>query len=358
MKPYIFSFFLCLLLLQSCNSSKAEENNNEISASKVVSQGVNVSVQNIIPSVFQKQIISNGLIEASQKSELRFKTSEHIAVIKVKNGQKVAKGQVIAQLENEVVLNQLSKTQIELAKAKTKLQEEKINYGLDNEKEIDIDATVLRNLHIKSGYLEAKNALENAELIYKQTFLRAPISGVVANIETKAGSFITSGDVFCTIINQNNMEVLFSVQENELQVIKKNQEISITPFAHPDKDYQGTITEINPMVGENGLVKIRAKVKSTTEMLFDGMNAKVLINRPIEDVIVVPKEALVLRSNKEVVFTVENGLAKWNYVKVLDQNSNSYAINEGLKVGDTIIVSGNMNLSHDAKVNITFNEEE
>ena len=78
------------------------------------------------------------------------------------------------------------------------------------------------------------------------------------------------------------------------------------------------------------------------------------VNKQVKNVIVVPKEALVLRSNKKVVFTLENGVAKWNYVTELHENSTHYAIKKGenLKRTDTIIVSGNMNLSHDAKVNV------
>jgi len=210
---------LICLILMSCNSLQKESPLLEVSQSQnIATQGIDVNVQKINPTRFQKQIISNGIIESSQKSELRFKTSEHLVKINVMNGQKVNKGQVLAQLDNEVILNQLNKAKIDLAKAETKLQEEKINYGLGSQEDSSINSYVLRNLHIKSGYLEAKNALENAQLLYEQTFLKSPISGVVANIEAKTGDFITSNDVFCTIVNQSSMEAVFSVSENEFKL--------------------------------------------------------------------------------------------------------------------------------------------
>ena len=156
--------------------------------------------------------------------------------------------------------------------------------------------------------------------------------------------------MFCTVIAQQKLEVVFSVLENELSFIKKNQAVLISSFVDESKSYKGAITEINPIVDKNGLIQIKAKVNIPDNTLFDGMHVKVIINQPIKDVIVIPKEALVLRSNKEVVFTVEDGLAKWNYVEVQDENSTSYAIKKGLKLGDTIVVSGNMNLAHDSKV--------
>ncbi len=150
------------------------------------------------------------------------------------------------------------------------------------------------------------------------------------------------------------MEVSFSVLENEFAFVSKGQEIDIQSFANKNRHFKGVITEINPIVDKNGLIKIKAKVTSKNTGLLDGMNVKIFINKPLKNVLVIPKKALVLRSNKEVVFTVEKGLAKWNYVEVVGENSNSYAVKKGLKTTDTIIVSGNLNLSHDAKINTIF----
>lgn len=344
-------FILLLFCLLSCNNTStvtiAEASET---ATKLSSPGVLVNSHVLEKQVFQKQIIANGKVAANQKSELRFKTTERIASIKVKNGQKAHKGQLLATLDNDLLANKLDKAKLDVAKANSKLQEEKINYSISDK----ITPTVLKELHIKSGYLEAKNALENAQLLYNQTMLKAPFDGVVANIETKTGNYITGSDIFCVLIGQQQLEVVFSVLENEMSFIEHNQKVEITSFVDSNKKYHGSITEINPLVDENGLIQLKATIDNSANFLLDGMHVKITINKPLASSIVIPKEALVLRSNKEVVFTVENSLAKWNYVEVLDENSTSYAIKKGLKLRDTIITSGNMNLSHDAKVNSTL----
>jgi RND family efflux transporter MFP subunit len=346
------ALLLIFFLAFNCNDKNKEESTEDSALTKIELQGVSITTEVMEPTDFKKEIIANGLVEALKKSEIRFKTSERIAAIKVKNGQKVNRGQTLAVLDNAILANQLNKAKIDLDKAKNKLQEEKINYGVGGTSNDAIDAKVLKNLKIKSGVYEAKNALENARLLYGQTIIKAPFSGVIANIEVKTGNFITSADIFCTLINSQNLEVVFSVLENELTFIEAKQEVSINPFTDTDSTYKGYITEINPLVDENGLIQVKAKIDTEGAKLFDGMNVKVTASKPIKDVVVIPKEALVLRSNREVVFTYENGLAKWNYVKVLDENSTSYALKEGVKIGDTVIVSGNMNLAHDAKVKV------
>ena len=341
---------LTFILFFSCKKEKNNENDANTPTSIIESKKINVTIDTIINKTFNHQIIVNGKVLAFQKTDLRFKTSENLVSIKVVNGQKVANGQLLASLENSLLKNKILKAEIDLQKAQNKFAEEKINYGKDN-----LTKQVLKVLKIKSGVLEARNSLERTQIEYIQTLLKAPFSGVIANLEKKQRDFITSSEVFCTVINPNSLEVSFSVIENEFSLVAKNQKIEIQSFVNKDQKFKGVITEINPLIDKNGLIKIKAKITSNNIGLLDGMNVKIFINRPLKNVISIPKKALVLRSNKEVVFTVENGLAKWNYVEIIGENNSSYAIKKGLEATDTIIVSGNLNLSHDAKVNTSFN---
>ena len=74
--------------------------------------------------------------------------------------------------------------------------------------------------------------------------------------------------------------------------------------------------------------------------------------------LVVPKPAVVLRDNQEVLFKIVGGKAYWTYVKTLLENSDSYAViahpDKGatLEPGDTVIVSGNLNLAHESGVEV------
>jgi RND family efflux transporter MFP subunit len=348
MNRYNFLFFF--IFFSCSNKLELSEIDKNLNIKK--SQNINVTVKKIEKCIFSSQIIINGNVSAVNKTNLRFNTNEKIAKINISNGQNVSKGKLLASLQNNLLKSDVEKYLIEQEKSKNKFEEEKVNFNNNLTKEN------IRNLEIKSGILQAKNNLERVQIIYNQTILEAPFSGVIANLEKKSGDFITPSDVFCTLINPNNLEVYFSILENEFQFVFKGQEVEIHSFVNKNELLKGTITEINPLVDKNGLIKIKAKVLSKKNNLLDGMNVKVFINKSLKDVIVIPKEALVLRSNREVVFTFEKGLAKWNYVEVAGENNNSYAIKKGLKVSDTIIVSGNLNLSHDAKVNATFIEKE
>jgi multidrug efflux pump subunit AcrA (membrane-fusion protein) len=95
-----YLFLLLLLFNLSCKDKQLIDNTEE---TKITSIGISVTSKFIEQTDFQKEIITNGLVEALKKSEIRFKTSERIASIKVKNGQKVNRGQTLAVLDNKTI---------------------------------------------------------------------------------------------------------------------------------------------------------------------------------------------------------------------------------------------------------------
>jgi multidrug efflux pump subunit AcrA (membrane-fusion protein) len=139
--------------------------------------------------------------------------------------------------------------------------------------------------------------------------------------------------------------------ESELSELETRQKVQVTSLANGTLS-NGRITQINPLIERNGLVKIIAQVKNTSGKLLEGMNVNVSIKKQIKNRLVVPKSAVLLRQNKEVVFVHKNGKAIWHYVKTSAENSQSYVVSEGLESGDEVIVSGNLNLAHESVVKV------
>ena len=74
------------------------------------------------------------------------------------------------------------------------------------------------------------------------------------------------------------------------------------------------VNRIIPIVDDQGLVILRARLQGDARRLIEGLNVEVVLEQAVSGLIVVPKSALVLRSGRPVVFTYapEEGLAKWN----------------------------------------------
>lgn len=314
---------------------------------------VSVDATLIKNQIFFKEIVSNGKVEARKKNEIIFKGDGKLIFLGIKNGEQVVQNQILAKLEDDLIINQLEKAKIDLEKAKIEYKTELINFNLKDSSGNAEETTLRESLRIKSGLALAENEVRHQKIKYNNRTIRAPFDGVIANLDTKQGDFISSTDVLCSILNWSEIEVSFSVLENDLFFFDVGQPIEVLPKVGLKKTLTGHISEVNPIVNENGLVSVKGLINSHDDFNpLDGLNVDVIIKKKLENVIVVPKEALVLRSNDDVVFTVENGFTKWNAVEIIEENSKYYAIDSSLKIGDTIIISNNSNLSFDVKVDI------
>jgi len=306
---------------------------------------------------FNRQIISNGRLKAIHKSDLQFLVSGTISDIYVKNGDRVVGGRELAKLDQRQAERSLEQAKHSLAQAALSFEEGVIGYG-NGRDTTNIPTEYINNQRIKSGYSNAVNNLRSAEEDMTNTILRAPFAGKVANLTAKP--YEQSSGVFCTIIDDSRFEVEFNLLESEMSFIAVGNSVKVTPFTDQSNSYSGTITEINPYVDDKGQIMIRAQVSNSSGKLIQGMNVKVIVENLTRDRLVVPKEAVVMRDNFDVLFRFDasSGRAMWTYVNVVMSNTDSHVVeankekNAELNERDAVIISGNLNLANDSKVEI------
>jgi len=346
----VITFFLFML---SCSSS-GSDNQDEKGVTTVLPDTPNeVKVVPLTYTDFNRELISNGTIAAEQKADLFFQTSEIVAHIYVKNGERVAAGQAIASLDSFKLQNRLNQAKDNLERTKLDFQDVLIGQGYLLSDTARIPAEVRQIARIKSNYDNAVNQYELAEYEWKNATLYAPFSGTVANLFQKEHNMTSSGEPFCSIIDHSSIEVIFNLLESERLEVRDNDKILVSPYAIQDYSSEGRIAEINPTVDKNGMIRVKASISNPGNRLYDGMNVRVKIQQAIPNQLTIPKTALLLRTNRQVVFTLrEDGLAQWNYVQTGLENSTEYVILEGLKDGDLVIYDGNLNLAHETPVSV------
>lgn len=347
------NFFIALLLFGTvaCGGDKKDAE-KEQSVETVLPEGTNeVTVMPLETTDFTHELVSNGKLSARQYVDLHFQSAEPVAQIYVKNGSRVQKGQKLAELDKFRLTNKLAQAKVALENARLELQDLLIGQGYALADSAKVPAATLKLVRIKSGYDQALSQYELAAYEERNSVLTAPFDGIVANLFAKQFNTASTSEAFCTIINPHSLEASFTVLESELPLIQAGDPVEVTPFAVTNVKTEGRISEINPLVDENGMVQVKAVVNDKGK-LFEGMNVRVSIHRSLGKQLVVPKEAVVLRSGKQVVFTLTGDKAYWNYVHTGLENASSYTIVDGLKEGDIVITSGNINLAHEAPVKV------
>jgi RND family efflux transporter MFP subunit len=345
-----------LIVFYACSNDKNSVD-QQIEKKQFVSEKNPVDIIILKKSDFRKELVSNGKLKAKNKSILKFNSGDELLQLNVANGDRVSSGQVIAVLNKERSAQQLQQAKASFEKARFELQNVLIgqNYSLDDSN--SIPKKVYNMACIQSGFTSAKSQLESAKLEYASKELKAPYSGIIASIKYKLYEQVGGGTEFCTLIDNSSFEVEFPVLESELPDISRGKEVKIMPFSMENKVFKGRITEINPIVDENGMIQVKAIVDQSSSLL-DGMNVRVLVENAVSNQLVVPKAAVVLRDNQHVLFRIIGGKAYWTYVETTAENSDSYSVianqDKGatLDAGDTVIVSGNLNLAHESSIEV------
>lgn len=342
--------YIAVALLTACTDAKKGENAEEGVATVLPSDNNEVTVLPLKRQVFDHELVSNGKVVAGGQADLSFETSGIIAHIYVKNGDPVRKGQKLAELDKFRLTNKTSQAKDALEKSKLELQDVLIGQGYPTNDHSKVPADIMQLARVKSGYDQSLSQYELAKYEEEHATLVAPFDGVVANLFAKPYNAAGTSETFCTIIGTQGMEADFTVLESELPLIKNGDKVIITPYSDSASKQEGRIMQINPLVDEKGMVKVKAAVNSKGK-LFSGMNVRINVHRSLGEQLVIPKSAVVLRSGKQVVFTLENGKAKWNYVQTGLENAESYTVvPDAIQEGDTVIVTGNVNLAHEAPV--------
>ena len=314
-KIAFFALMLALGLVGGCGNKK-EEKKEEKDLARISQKQDKIEVKaakaRLAP--FEMELVSNGKVNARRKAVLAFITNDVVRKVHVKNGEDTLDERVI------------SKTRLE-------------------------------NIKLQIGYTSAVKEYEKAVYDYSNITVYAPFDGVIADLEVKEYNQSSAYKEVCSVIDDATMEIVFNVLETEIAHLKAGMEVEITPYANDKVTLKGTVTEVNPKIDENGMVKVRATTDNPEAVLVDGMNVSILAKRQIADKLIVPKTAVLPRQGRKVVFVYENGRAIWKYVETGFENSREVCIESGLKEGEEAIYENNLGLSHECEVTLINKKE-
>lgn len=350
---------LLLLFLGAALVSSCESGGSNVSGSDKLDYRPEINkveIDTLKKKDFPLQLLSNGKLSSSTCSRLYFGTSGTIESINVSNGELVSKGELIASLDSREFEIALESASVALSRARLEYLDVLAGLGYSPSDTASAPADLLALAKVRSGYSAARLDFIKAERALEGTRLCAPFAGRVAdiklNVHEQSGS-----EAFCTLMDDSSFKVSFTVLESEYSFLEKGQDVKVQPFTAGGSPIKGKISSINPKVDGNGLVAVEAVIPGDPR-LIDGMNVKVTVERTLSRQLVVPKSAVVVRDNLDVLFRYNDGKAEWVYVNLLNANSESYVVEANsdrgaeLSEGDLVIVSGNLNLADGSAVEL------
>jgi len=346
----LFILAITAIFFQNCNNGTQEQTvNNHTRDEK--DRRVLVEVSKAGFGDFSEELLSDGKIIANEKVALSFQSSGKLVQLSVKNGDRVVKGQVIGRLDPTELKMQLVRANENMDKAMIELDDRLIDYGYRLRDSSGIPNGIMKMAKIRSGFLNARYELANIKYSLQRSVLIAPFTGRIANLAINPNGTIDAYQKLCDLFNDSMMSVEFSVLETELGIVHVGNKIDVVAYGN-ELLYRGNVSEINPVIDNSGFIRVKAILQNTDGSLIDGMATKIIVKKTSSNTLFIPKEAIVQRQNRSVVFTCVNGRAVWNYVKRGKENTRYVSIESGLKPGDQVIVGNNLKLADNTAVKV------
>lgn len=264
-----------------------------------------------------------------------------------REGQKVAVGDALVELDKSILRAELAKfrSDLTLARANHERMMTLSREGMAARQARDEALAALRSA-------EAGLALAEARL--EKTTIRAPLSGVVGLRSVSVGAYVTPGQAIVELARIDPIKLDFRVPELALSELRTGQPIRVTVDARPGRSFEGTIYAIDPLVEVSGrAIRLRARIPNPDGELVPGLFARVdvVVGRR-ENAIVVPESAVFSRGQKRFVYRVVDERAVLTEVVLGQRRPGRVEIRSGLAGGDMVVHAGQQQLRDGARVEV------
>lgn len=351
------------LFLTSCGGGKqgAGFNDNEYPVRTIESQGS--SSETLYPAT----------IRGVQDVEIRPKVSGFITKLLVKEGQRVAAGQLLFVIDSETYQAAVRQAKAAVSSATAQLNTAKLTY--DNSQKL-FNSNVIGQYELQTAqntYENAKAALAQAQASLasaKETlsycFVKSPTSGLVGSLPFKVGALVgpTSAQPLTTVSDNNTMEVFFSMTEKDVLDMARSvggvkESLSTYPtvklkladgtiYSQP-----GKVTKMSGVIDSStGSVSMVAHFSNPDHILRSGGSGSIVVPKVTSNAIVVPQDAVAQVQDRYFVYILgKNNKVKYTEVKISpDNDGQTYVVTSGLKVGDRIVLKGITALTDGAEI--------
>ncbi|KGQ67229.1 efflux RND transporter periplasmic adaptor subunit [Gallibacterium anatis] len=329
-------------------------------------------------SDIQQTVVATGTVRSSNRVEVGARVSGKVEKILVKLGQKVKKGELIAELDSITQENTLNIAQAQLAAYKAQLAAAQTAYRVANSNFQRIAKLYKRKASSLDDYENAQNNLDsakaNVEEIQAQikqseievntaatnlnyTKITSPIDGTVISIPVSVGQTVNANQTTPTIIQVADLDTMLikpEISEGDITKIKPGMKVQFTTLAEPDEIYQAEIASVDPAmttltdneysesVSDTNAIYYYANVlvPNPEHKLQIGMTTQnTIITAQKQHVLVVPTLAIQKRNGQNSVQILDGDKVVEKVVKIGLHDDINTEILSGLNEGDNVILS-------------------
>ena len=203
--------------------------------------------------------------------------------------------------------------------------------------------------------LSYEQTKESLDFLEKNTYVRAPFSGVISAKNYEDGE-LYSGQPILVLTQIHTLKALIAIPESYYPVVKKGMTVEITSEIYPGETFPATIDIVYPTVDPaSHTFQARLRIPNSGLKLRPGMYVKTKMSMGMARAMVVPYQAVLklTGSNDRYVFLDDGGVAKRVFVKLGQRfDENIEVISDELQEGDRLVVVGQAKLVDGSKITV------
>ena len=324
----------------------AENPDEDAKKSGAKAQSANVSVFVVKPGKLENTVSASGTIVANEEVELKPEISGKIVLLPLKEGNTVAKNELLVKINDADLQAQLKKLQLTYDLTQTQLKRQKELLAVNGISQQDFDV-------IQNTANTNKADIDYVQSQISKTEIRAPFNGMIGLKKVSDGTFINAGATIASIFQIDPVKIDFSVGERYAPYIQKGVKV-IFNIDGIKENIEGEVYAVEPKIDMNTrTIQVRAICPNKNKAIFPGAFAHIqVLLKDIDDALMIPTEAVVPELRGKKVFIVKDGKAKSVPVETGVRTSSQLQVLTGLQAGDSVITSGIMQLKSGAPVRV------
>jgi RND family efflux transporter MFP subunit len=343
-----------LLALAACSNEP-----RTVSAAPEVVQGVQMLT--VQPATVPDWLEAVGTLQAAQTTQLSSQMTGNLVEMRVKEGDRVRRGEVLAVLEDaqpQAAVRQATAAEsaaqqeivaadsdYSLAEATFKRYQDLYNKKSVSPQEFDEvkareQAATARRQLARAGLAQAQAALSQAQTTLGYTRVRAPFDGIVTEKRADPGTLANPGMVLLVVEDQRRFRLEANVDEGDIHLIKLGQAVPVTLDSLPGAQFSGRVAQIVPAAdpaSRSFVVKVELPADAR---LRSGLFGRAHVARGQRPAILLPRSAVLDRGQLQGIYVVgADRIATLRYITLGKVQREQVEVLSGLQGGEQVVAA-------------------
>lgn len=327
------------------NKKKINETNRPAQVENI---RIPVTVSPVTREIQQVSIVKTGVFTPFREAKALSVSSGNVQRLLFELGDNVRQGQTLAVIDTRLLEIDLQKSESNILKLKQDVQTytELLEGNAATREKVD---------DIRHEYDDALNQSRQLRRQIADANIKAPTDGIIGTKPVEEGMFVSAGTEIASIVNLSRLKVQVYLTEAEVYQVTMGQKIKLTTEVYPGKTFTGTITFISPQANQayNYQVEITVNNDKDSPLRSGTFVSADFSKQTTQEILLIPRQALNASIQDASVYVVQDEKAILRNIKVGGEYGGNIQVTEGLKAGEQVITSGQINLKDGALINVS-----